>query len=373
MTGVNSSRDRKFVYVSCAQDGVIDGYAMDNASGALTPISKTKAGHMVMPMTISPNRLYLYAALRSPPFSVLTYAIDHISGELSLKACAPLADNMAYISTDVTGRFLFSASYGGHKIAVNPISPSGLIESGAQQVIAGGENAHSICADPSNRFVFAACLGSSLVLQFHFDATSGTLTPNNPAQLKIRPNNGPRHMVFSPDNKYVYLSNELSGNVSQCALDRNKGTLSELAYTASVPPHSGLQPGVARESTPTHAAAQANVRGGRDHGLPMIWTSDLQISPDGKFVYVLERSASTIALMTVESLSGKLKYVKNYVTELQPRGFRIDPAGRFVVVAGEKSTMISVYRIAALSGELSLLGRYPVGHGANWVEIVDVR
>jgi len=53
---------------------------------------------------------------------VLTYAIDPATGALSQKASAPLPDSMPYVSTDQTGRFLFTASYGGDKLAVSPIS-----------------------------------------------------------------------------------------------------------------------------------------------------------------------------------------------------------------------------------------------------------
>jgi 6-phosphogluconolactonase len=35
---------KTFVYVSAAQDGVIDAYAMEMSNGALTPIGKVEAG-----------------------------------------------------------------------------------------------------------------------------------------------------------------------------------------------------------------------------------------------------------------------------------------------------------------------------------------
>ena len=61
------SAAKTFVYVSNAQDGNIDAYAMDAGSGALTPIGKTEAAKLVMPMTVSPSKKYLYAVIRSQP------------------------------------------------------------------------------------------------------------------------------------------------------------------------------------------------------------------------------------------------------------------------------------------------------------------
>jgi 6-phosphogluconolactonase len=196
---------KTFVYVSAAEDGVIDSYQMDPGSGVLTPLGKAEAGKLVMPMALSPNTQFLYAVVRSQPYQVITYAIDRSSGILTEKATAPLPDSMPYVSTDRTGRFLLTASYGGDKVAVSPIDPDGLVRSGAVQVIPTGKNAHAILPDRTNRFVYATNLGSDQILQFLFDAGTGKLRPNDPPLVKVRPGNGPRHLVVSPDNKYLYV------------------------------------------------------------------------------------------------------------------------------------------------------------------------
>ncbi|MDR3439525.1 MAG: beta-propeller fold lactonase family protein [Telmatospirillum sp.] len=363
---------KTFVYVSNAEDGDIDGFVMNKANGVLTSLGKTKAGKLVMPMAVSPNKQFLYAAVRSQPFTVVTYAIDPASGVLTQKATAPLPDSMAYLSTDKTGRFLFSASYGGNKIAVNPINASGLVESEAIQVIPTGENAHCIRPDRSNKFVYATNLGSSQILQFRFDAKTGALTPNEPPLIKSRPDNGPRHIVFSPDGKYLYVIHELSGNIAQFSIDKAKGTLTEIGYTGSVPPDSGLLPGLAREAMPATATSGANTKPADGDEKPRIWAADLQITPNGKFLYASERTGSKIALLSIAPATGKPTYVTNYPTETQPRGIRIDPTGKYLVASGEKSDRVSVYKINQADGRLTPVGRYPVGKDANWVEIVDL-
>jgi 6-phosphogluconolactonase len=361
---------KTFVYVSNAEDGDIDGYQM-NQAGELKSLGKTKAGKLVMPMAVSPNKQYLYAIVRSAPLSVVTYAIDPQTGALSRKATAPLPDSMAYVSTDATGRFLFTASYGGDKIAVSPINENGLVESPAIQVLATGKNAHSILADRSNRFVYVCNLGSNQILQYLFDAKTGKLTPNNPPLIKARPDNGPRHPAFSKDNQYLYVINELSGNVAQFAVDQKTGVLSEVDYIKSVPPDSNLLPGGAREAMAPTATSGANTQvvGGDDR--PRIWAADIQVTPNGKFLYTTERTNSTLTLFSVAPGTGKLTYVASYPTETQPRGIRIDSKGRYLVASGEKSDRISVYKIDQKSGVLKSVGRYPVGHDANWVNIVD--
>ena len=364
------SMAKTFVYVSNAQDGNIDTYNMDMSTGALTPVGKTEAAKMVMPMTLSPNKKYLYAVIRSQPTRVLTYAIDPATGALAQKASAPLPDSMPYVSTDHTGRFLFTASYGGDKLAVSPIGENGLVEAEAIQVIPTGRNAHSIMPDRSNNFVYAATLGANQVLQFTFDSKTGKLTANEPPAVSPEAGHGPRHLAFSPDNKYLYVLNELSGHVTQYTIDPSKGTLTLVDSISSVPAEAGLAWG-APQAPVGAAPAPASVAAKDDK--PKVWAADIQITPDGKFLYSTERTTNKIALFTVAPGTGKLTYVTNFATEAQPRGIRIDPTGQYLVASGEKSDRVSVYKIDKGTGKLGEPNRYPVGNGANWVEIVDLQ
>ena len=370
--GVTSmSVAKTFVYVSNAQDGNIDAYIMDTSTGTLTPIGKAEAAKLVMPMTVSPSKKYLYAVIRSQPTRVLTYAIDPATGALTQKASAPLPDSMPYVSTDHTGRYLFTASYGGDKIAVSPIGENGLAEAEATQVIATGRNAHAILPDRSNKFVYATTLGANQVLQFVFDSKTGKLTANEPAAVSPEAGHGPRHMAFSPDNKNLYVLNELSGHVTQYAVDTGKGTLSLVESISSVPAEAGLVWG-APQAPAGAAPAPAGAAAPKDDK-PKVWAADIQITPNGKFLYSTERTSNKIALFTVTAETGKLAYVTNFATEAQPRGIKIDPSGQYLVASGEKSDRLSVYKIDQSTGKLGEPSRYPVGNGANWVEIVDVQ
>ena len=115
------------VYVSNAGSKEIFVFAMDRDTGDLTEIERVpvpgtdKPSPTSIPMAVSPDRRFLYAALRSEPFPVSSFAIDQENGRLADLGTAPLADSMAYIMTDRSGRFLLSASYPGAKLAINPI------------------------------------------------------------------------------------------------------------------------------------------------------------------------------------------------------------------------------------------------------------
>jgi 6-phosphogluconolactonase len=360
-----------FVYVSDAEDGTIDAYAMDAKTGALSSIGKAEAGKLVMPMAIAPNKKFLYAVVRSQPTRVLTYAIDGKTGALTQKATAPLPDSMPYVSTDRGGRFLFTASYGGDKVAVSPIGADGLVTTEAIQVLPTGRNAHSILVDRTNRFAYSANLGANQVLQFAFDAKTGKLTPLDPPAVKPEPGHGPRHLAFSRDNKFLYVLNELSGHVTQYAIDGTKGTLKLIDSVPSVPPELGMKWG--QPQAPVGAAPATPAAAPKPDEKPAVFAADLRFTPNGKFLYTTERNTDKIALFTVAPGTGKLTYVANFATERQPRGINIDPSGQYLVASGEKSDRLSVYQINQASGKLGEPTRYPVGKGANWIEIVEVK
>ena len=347
-----------FVYVSNADDGDISTFRMLD-SGELQAGARVRAASVVMPMAVSPDRRFLYAASRSKPYRVHVYAIDRSTGALTQFSSSPLAESFPYISLDRTGRFLLGASYGGNVVSVNAVESDGRVAVEPLQVLQVGRNAHSIRVDATNRFVYVPTLGSDAVFMFTFDAKTGRLGSNTPALYLAKPITGPRHFITSGDNRFMYLLSEMTGTVTTFAIDGKTGLLTEVSSASGLPPDTKLVPGLPRGSV-----------AGRNMDNDT-WAADLHLTPNGKFLYMSERTSNSISAFSVDGASGKLTYLSNTATERQPRGFNIDPKGRFMVVTGEKSDTISVYAIDPSTGALKLVNRYPTGKGANWVEIVS--
>ena len=358
---VGAAQAATFVYVSNAEDGTIGMYTL-GSDGTLQPGPRVDAGKPVMPLSVSPDKRFLFAAIRSKPFTVMTYSIDRGAGALKQLSTAPLADSFPYIQVDQTGRYLLGASYGGNLVSVNMIGKDGKV-SEPIQVIPTARNAHSIIIDRTNRYVFVPHLGTDQIFQFRLDAKTGKLTANTPPLVQMKAMTGPRHIVMSPDNKFAFLLNELVATVTTLSLDAATGLLTEVASASALPTDTKLVPGAPRGAV--GAPGQAPRDTSND-----IWASDLHVTPDGKFLYAAERTSSSIGAFSVDGATGKLTYLSSTPTEKQPRGFRIDPKGRHMVVSGEKSDTISVYEIDRGTGALKPLQKYPTGRGSNWVEIV---
>jgi 6-phosphogluconolactonase len=340
---VAGSHAATYVYVANAESQEISVLQLDRASGALSAIETVPVGGMVMPMAVSPDKRELYAALRSQPFRVVSFAIDPASGKLKKLGEAALADSMANIDVDRSGRWLFAASYGGNKITVNAIDKDGLVGA-VQQLIATRPNAHAIHADAANRFVFATSLGGDNLSAWRFDAATGVLSANEPALIASPAKSGPRHFVWDTTQRRVYLLSELDGSLAVFDYDAARGTLREVQRTTSLPPGFTGKP----------------------------WAADLHLAPDGRHLYASERTSSTIAVYEVDGASGMLKTLASVPTEKTPRGFAIDPSGRYLISSGQESHAIAVYAIDTASGALAPLQRYAVGKNPNWVEIVEL-
>jgi 6-phosphogluconolactonase len=334
-------------YIGNAESHDVDVMAF-SADGTLTRIDKvTLPGEpgSANPMAVSPDRRFLYVGIRSKPFTIACYAIDAASGRLKHLGNGSLADSMAYHAVDASGRFLLSASYPGHKIAVNAIAPSGVVGE-TLQVIADLPNAHAVRTDPAGRFAFAACLGSDLLMQYRFDAATGRLVANNPAAVRFGDKVGPRHFVFHPGGKHVYLLSELSVEVYALAYAADAGTLSikqALSY-----------------KTPGYAHNAGTWAG-----------ADIRLTPDGRFVYACERTSSVVTAFAIAS-DGTMTFVEQVPTETQPRSIAVDPSGRYLLAAGQLSNHVMVYAIDQASGRLTIRARYAAGKNPNWIEFVTL-
>ncbi|CAD6513333.1 lactonase family protein [Paraburkholderia sabiae] len=332
-----------YVYVSNADSKDISVLALDQANGKLTSVETVSVDGTVMPMALSPDRHRLYAGLRSTPYRVVSFAINPLDGKLIELGRAPLADSMAYVSTDATGRYLFSASYGGNMLAVNAIGADGVAKD-VQQTIKTGPMAHAIRTSADNRYAFASVLGSDAWLRLKFDPSTGHLTEDHDPAYKLPEKSGPRHFVFSHDQRFVYLIDELDGKLHVLSFNRASDTVTPIQTVSILPPaFSGDKP----------------------------WGADVHLTPDGRFLYASERTSSTLAAYKIDAATGKLKRVGTFSTEKQPRGFNIDPTGHYLFAVGQLSPTLSVYRIDAKTGDLGEIGKYPVGKGANWVEVVS--
>ncbi|BAP44703.1 putative lactonase family protein [Pseudomonas sp. StFLB209] len=349
-----------FAYISSPADGLISQYRLDESNGALSLVQQIRAGEQVNPLAASLDGSRLYAALRAKPFKVLGYQIEPGSGHLKTLSEAPLADSLAYLSLDHTGRYLLGASYGADLVSIQPVDST---DAAQIKTYKTGLHAHSLRSDPSNRFAYAGNLGVDHVLQYRLDTAQGSLVPIGSGQVDASVNSGPRHLAFSPDGKFVYVVGEMSGSVTSYAIDQTSGALSLINEAAGIPERLKLAHGEVRDARNNDL---------KDDPTPRIWAADIRITPQGNLLFISERASSSVSVFKVDTATGRVSFLENYaVQEKQPRNIAVSPNGQWLLVSGEKSDTVGSYAIGQ-EGELKRVSEAPSGKGAVWIEMVRV-
>lgn len=338
------------VYVSNAGDPSISVLSLSRAGGEVDLIEKVpipgteEPSPTSMPMALSPDRRFLHVALRSVPFTVVTFMIERESGRLEHFHTAPLAASMAYLAVDRTGRWLLAASYPAGRLTVNPIDEAGRVGASPVQTLENLPKAHCITLDSSNKHAYAAVLERDVVLQMTFDAASGKLAPNTPGEVATKSGAGPRHLAFHPKGAFLYLITETTATIGTYAVDKKDGTLKQLQFVDMLASTQAKEP---------------------------LSAADLHVTPDGRFLYGSERKTNTLVGFRIDSDKGTLSLAGRSATETTPRGFAIEPRGKFLLAVGLGSNNMTVYGIRQ-NGSLEPVKQHPTGKMPNWVEIVDL-
>ena len=330
-------------YTTKTESKGIYAYEFDADTGKLTP--KGVAAETPDPswIAVHPGGKYLYAANEAGKASTVSaFAVDVKSGKLTLLNQIPsLGEDPCYLSLDKTGKYVLVANYSSGTIAVFPILADGRLgehtafvknqgATGPNKKHQEGPHAHWIETSPDNRFVLVADLGLDEVLVYKFDAASGTLTPNEPAFARLKAGSGPRHAVFYPNGKFVFVVSELSSTATSFAYDVKKGTLKETGTASTLPP--GFS--------------------GRND------VAETAVHPNGKFLYVSNRGNDSMAILSIDPGNRTLAPAGGIPTGgKEPRHFAIDPSGKYLLAENQFSNNVVVLKIDPATGGLTPTGQ----------------
>src|SRR5262249_24105694 len=153
---------------------------------------------------------------------------------------------------------------------------------------------------------------------YKYDSTLGTLAANDPPFIKLTPGGGPRHFAWHPKGKFAYAIKEMGSAITALSWDAKKGALQDLQSTSTLP---------------------AGVKGVNN-------CAEVQVHPNGKFVYGSNRGHNSIAVFRVDPGKGTLTAVEQTSTEGKtPRNFRMDPSGKYLLAANMDSDSVVVFNL----------------------------
>ena len=332
-------------YTGPASKGIY-AFRFDASSGKATSLGLMAESENPSFLAIDPAGKYLYAVNEVGDFKgeksggVSAFAIDKRTGKLAfLNGVSSHGAGPCHVALDKTGKHVLVANYDGGSVAVFPVLADGKLgdSSSVIQHTGHGPNperqeaphAHEIQVTPDNRFAMVTDLGLDKLLVYHFDSTKGTLAAADPQFGQADPGAGPRHFVLHSSGKFVYVLNEMGGSITAFGYDASKGVLGKLQSVSSLP---------------------SDFKGHND-------SAEIVADATGKFLYASNRGPDTIAVFSVDSSTGALKWIEQVPTKGKtPRNFAIDPTGKFLWVANQESNNIVVFRVDPNTGKLTDTG-----------------
>ena len=285
--------------------------------------------------------------------SVSAFSVNRQTGDLTLiNTVSSQGGGATFISIDASGKFLFIGNYGGGTLAVIPVNEDGSVGTAVDVktdvgdvgpttatnappgsfAISGHDAPHVHCAipDPNNKFVLQTDLGQDRIYVYSLNPVSGKLSPADVPFVSLPPGDGPRHLAFHPNGRWLYSIQEEASTLTFFSYDASSGGLISQQTISALPP------GFAGTS----------------------FASELQFSSDGRFLYAANRLHDSIAVFAV-NFKGELKYVGEAATRGDyPRGFTLDPTGNFLYSCNQRSDNLTSFRIDRGSGVPKFIGQY---------------
>lgn len=331
----NHDKEKEGIYV----------YKLDTLSGNLNKVTAVAVKNPSY-LTLSPDGKTLYACTdtKTPNAgSISSYSFNPQQKTLTfLNSQSSGGENPVYVAAHPSGKWVINGNYTESSISLFPVSANKSLKPAAQhfKYTEGSINPerqesshiHSTVFSPDGNYVFFPDLGSDKIRCYKFDSKAKKpLTEKLSVQTVA--GSGPRHLTFHPNGKFAYIIEELSGMVS--------------SYTYF---NSNLIP---LQRIATHPE-------GLTEGFE---SSDVHISPDGKFLYASNRGKeNNIAIFSIDN-NGLLKNIGHQSTfGLHPRTFAIDPSGKFLIVSNVNSSNAVVFKRDLVTGLLTKTSETEIEH-----------
>jgi len=321
----------------------IYSFKFDKAGKKLTLNGITEGVRNSSYLAFDAKREFLYCVNEfkeyegKPSGAVSAFRIDQKSGALTYLNSKPShGTDPCHLIVDRSGKFVLIANFASGSVCVLPIQSDGSLgdETDFRQHQGSSidpkrqtsPHAHAVELDASGRFVYVPDLGMDQVVVYKFDTATGKLTPAGVPLVKTKPGAGPRQLVMHPKGKYAYLINELNSTMTALAFDAATGALTEIQTLSTLP-------------------------AGYDGATSC---AEVQITPNGKFLYGSNRGHNSIVGYAVDETTGKLTLIGHESTQGRiPRNFEVDPAGKYLIAANQDTNNLVMFEIDQKTGKLT--------------------
>lgn len=339
-------KGKELIYVGTYSKGIY-GFHYDSQNANLEPAGYL--GEIENPsfLILHPNHKFLYAVSEltgqdNPTGAVAAFAINAQDGSLTqLNKRSSEGSAPCHLALDRNAKMLMVANYVTGTVSSFPVNPDGSLGELASVMKASGHSvnkerqegphAHEVVVSADNRFAFVPDLGLDHIRIYKIDPATAQMTPNDPPFVQMKPGSGPRHLLFSANEKFAYVISELVSTVTVFAYHRENGSMTELQTVSTLPP-----------DIKTHDGA-----------------AEIKLDASGRFLYASNRvSDDSIAVFSVNKENGHLSEVQIQKVEgTMPRYITFDPEGENLLVANQKSDNILTFKVDQTTGKITPTGQ----------------
>lgn len=235
-----------------------------------------------------------------------------------------------YVAVSPEGSFVATANYGDGTVSVFPILADGGTGPVCKQLRYEGSGpverrqacsrAHCIAFSPDGKYMFVTNLGADRIYSYRLDRFMDTDTPD--AEVALRAGSGPRHLIFNRRGDKAYVINEISDTVT--VFDHREGVLTPIQY-------------IDADTAGAHGAG------------------DIRLSADERYLYAsLRLRHEGIATFEVDPVTGLLTHLGHTATGGHPRCFCIVGQPSRLLAACRDADAVEIY--AADADKLTLAG-----------------
>lgn len=192
----------------------------------------------------------------------------------------------------------------------------------------------SVGTPPATENLYVADSANYLLFNYSVDTSTGTLLPQPlvDGAPGIPTGTVPSGVAVDPCNRFVYVSNSTSNNVSAYTI------CSTISVSNNCPSADFSLTQVADSPFPTS---------------PGDGPGPLAVDPFGNFLYVVDTGSSEVSAFRISSSNGKLTTIGTYATGAGPNSIAIRSDDMWVFVANFTSSSVSQYAITPATGALT--------------------
>lgn len=228
---------------------------------------------------------------------------------------------------------VYTANYSGGSVSVFKTKNGALLPlaqkiqyegSGTIKGRQESSHAHKVVLSPDQKELLVTDLGCDKIY-LHSILPDGTLNPKFKT-FEVKPGKGPRHLIFHPNGKIIYVINELNGTVDVFSYSNHQ--LQEIQ---------SVQADFSNE--------------------PVKASADIHLSKDAKWLISSNRITSNSLSVFKVQKDGTIRYEYSMEVGSKPRNFSFDPSGKFVFVASSGENKIQLFSFNNENGQLIDTGK----------------